>query len=619
MSLTLRADRTRVRAGARSRRFLCATVGAPEALARPGRVPVNLAFVLDRSGSMHGEKIAHARAAVLQGIRSLREEDRFAVVAYDDEVELVVPSTAATPAARAAAARAVARIGARGQTDLAGGWRLGCEQVEAALAAEAVGRTILLTDGLANHGLTNHDEIVRLCAGWRDGRVVTTAFGVGADFDETLLRRMADAGGGSFQFIASAVQIPDFVASEVGEALAVTAREAVLVVDAGPGAVVESVNEFPCRVEDGLARVALGSLFGGQFLDALVRVTFSEGEAGSRQDVTVRLEDADGALGGASASVRFTWAGHEENDRQPRDREVDRLVAAAYAARAERDALERNRERDYRRAGEILERCARRIEEYAGDDAELQALVGGLRDKAVRYARDMDAVTRKTLHSFSSRHLKGRHGELARRGLSRAPKVAVVTGMGLVPRLETVREQLRAADPELFGDLCLEVGGPHLERQGPPLDASDVRQLVDDAFVRAVPAGVYVILAARPFADNWFSHFHADRRAAVVSLAGWEDGTYRVPLEAFLAYELVLHGLRLLGRAWVPERLRHEETRGCLFDACLHRSDVELKLQAGDLCPSCREALVAAGAPLDRVERLARVVRLLAAPSHVVH
>ena len=65
---------------------------------------------------------------------------------------------------------------------------------------------------------------------------------------------MADAGGGNFQFIESAVQIPDFVASEVGEALAIAVREAVLVVDAGEGAVVESLNDFPCQ--QGRQRVA---------------------------------------------------------------------------------------------------------------------------------------------------------------------------------------------------------------------------------------------------------------------------------------------------------------------------------------------------------------------------
>jgi secreted protein with Ig-like and vWFA domain len=196
VTFELHADRALIRAAGGSRRFLCAEIQAPETPARPGRLPVNLVFVLDRSGSMTGAKIASAREAVLHGLRSLRPEDRFAVVAYDEHVDVVVPTTPATPQAREAAATRVSTIEARGTTDLHGGWQAGCEQVAEQLSSEAVGRCVLLTDGLANSGITDHDEIVRRCAAFRERRVVTTAFGVGADFDETLLRRIADAACG---------------------------------------------------------------------------------------------------------------------------------------------------------------------------------------------------------------------------------------------------------------------------------------------------------------------------------------------------------------------------------------------------------------------------------------
>ena len=250
MKFTVRADRQLIRAGARSRRFLCAEVQAPQAPNRPGRLPVNLAFVLDRSGSMGGEKIAHAREAVLQGILCLRDEDRFSVVAYDDHIQVVVPTTHAPPTRERRPPRGRRHRPAGPDADIEGGWRRGCEQVVEHLSAEAVGRCLLLTDGLANAGVTDHGEIERRCTEWRGRRVATSTFGVGAHFDETLLRRMADAGGGNFEFIESGVQIADFMASEVGEALSITAREAVLVVEAGEGALVESLNDFPCR-QDG--------------------------------------------------------------------------------------------------------------------------------------------------------------------------------------------------------------------------------------------------------------------------------------------------------------------------------------------------------------------------------
>jgi hypothetical protein len=147
------------------------------------------------------------------------------------------------------------------------------------------------------------------------------------------------------------------------------AREAVLVVEAGEGAVVESLNDFPTPKDRSTWRVEIGSLFGGQSLNPVLRVTFPEGEAGTSREVIVQLEDADGALGRPSARTEFTRASHEENDRQPRDRAVDRRVAALDAARAERDALERNRARDFGAARAIVEHCVDHIRGYAGDDA----------------------------------------------------------------------------------------------------------------------------------------------------------------------------------------------------------------------------------------------------------
>jgi hypothetical protein len=77
---------------------------------------------------------------------------------------------------------------------------------------------------------------------------------------------------------------------------------------------------------------------------------------------------------------------------------VDRRVAALYAVKAERDALERNRARDFAAARALVERCVEHIRRYAGDDPEILAVLEDLRQKNVRYGEDMDGLTRKTLH-----------------------------------------------------------------------------------------------------------------------------------------------------------------------------------------------------------------------------
>src|SRR5512140_2270238 len=98
MTLSIRTDRQLIRAAARSNRYVLLTFTAPQAPRRVNRRPVNVAFVLDRSGSMSGEnKFPLARQAVEQSLRMLRPEDRFSLVVYDNAVDVLSRSANATP------------------------------------------------------------------------------------------------------------------------------------------------------------------------------------------------------------------------------------------------------------------------------------------------------------------------------------------------------------------------------------------------------------------------------------------------------------------------------------------------------------------------------------------
>ena len=228
MMITVQTDRSLIRTSGQSIRYALASIVAPQVARAHDRAPVNVAFVLDRSGSMGGAKFQLARRAIDHALCLLRGDDRFSVVVYDEHVTVVVESSLATRGACEDARARLASIHPRGSTDLCAGWLAGCEQVARYIEGEGLGRCLLLTDGLANHGVINHEEIVAHARELRRRGVVTSTFGVGADFDERLLQQMADAGAGHFYFIERAEQIPDLLASELGETLEVVASRVTL-------------------------------------------------------------------------------------------------------------------------------------------------------------------------------------------------------------------------------------------------------------------------------------------------------------------------------------------------------------------------------------------------------
>lgn len=384
MTFDIRQDRTYLRAPSRSTRYLVVRLVAPETPRRTDRLPVNVSLVLDRSGSMGGPKIRLAKEAVERAIATLDQRDRFSVVFYDDHVDVVVASTAAGGDARGAAREALRRVDARGSTNLFEGWLRGCEQVALHAGGDAVSRTLLLTDGLANVGVTDRFELESHAAELRRRSVATSTFGVGHDFDEALLEAMASAGGGNFYYIQDERQIADFMTSELGEALEVVARDVRLGVGLPFGAQLEMLgHERVERHGPEAWTVEVGDLVARQEREVVLRINFPHGSPGAPADVTVAVHDRDGAFAGDRAVAHWAYADHATNDRQARTHEVDRLVARLFAARARMEAVGFNKAGDFRRSSGSLTGVASRIRGYAAGDRELLELADELERAAV--------------------------------------------------------------------------------------------------------------------------------------------------------------------------------------------------------------------------------------------
>jgi Ca-activated chloride channel homolog len=415
--LEIRTDRTLVPAGTRSTRHLLVTFAAPPARGARERAPLDIALVLDRSGSMGGRKIELARTAVARALQMLRGGDRFALVAYDEQIETVVGTTAASREARRHALARLAGIDARGSTDLAGGYERGAGEIASQRREGRAGACLLLTDGLANVGVTDPVAIAASVARERERGVKTSTFGVGADFDERLLQQMALAGGGHFYYVESPQQIPDLLTSELGEALEVTVRDAALVLRLPEGAEAVPLGATRHDAAGRTLRVALGDLVPDQEVSLVLQLTLPAARDGAELEAAAALVDRDSLLDGAEHVETWGCVAHAESAAQPRDRLVDRAVAEIHAARARAEALELNRDGRHDDASRLLVKVARRIESYAGDDQRLTAMAAGLRrdGKAMGAAMSPAEIKRRHFASANVLSMRDPEGKARRR------------------------------------------------------------------------------------------------------------------------------------------------------------------------------------------------------------
>jgi len=400
-SFEVAACRPLTRALSRSRRYLHVSIQAPTPVRATPRAPVHVAFVLDRSGSMHGDKLRLACKAVDHALGLLDPEDRFTLVTFDSEVEVNYTLTAATPDAIDRARSLLQALESGRTTNISGAWIAACEQLAPAAGTGPVLRVLLLSDGQANVGLTTASAFSPHVTALRERGVHTSVFGLGLDFDEEFLASVARAGGGNFYYVSQPNQIASFFAQELGESLDIVARNPRLELATPSHVVVRPLSDFPCDLkEEGAYTMPLPDLCSGQQIDVLLIVDIDGLPEGTDVDIVVTLHDDDGVfVDSAPGSVRFVSASHEANDAQSRNREVDRAVAGIYAAKAERKAIAYNRHHDFEKAEHLLTKTAHRIMLYAGKDPELKAIADKLREAVKRYAAPLDEGTRKSMHA----------------------------------------------------------------------------------------------------------------------------------------------------------------------------------------------------------------------------
>lgn len=247
------------------------TVVAPELARAKDRPPVAVSLIIDRSGSMsEAKKLTYAVQAGKTLVRALGPADYFGLVIYDDTVEELIPLSIIKD--KAAVYKLLDKLEPGGYTFLSGGLEAGLEQFKGR-KLEGAKRLVLLSDGLANHGVTDPEGVAAIGARARAAGIGVSAIGLGADYDEKLMQLLAQRGGGQYYYVKDSEDLPSVFKEELALTADLYTRDLKLAFT--PSAAVKTVKIYGYNVNtNGQAR----------------NIDMSDLAAGEKRQIVLRLE-----------------------------------------------------------------------------------------------------------------------------------------------------------------------------------------------------------------------------------------------------------------------------------------------------------------------------------------
>lgn len=338
----LSLDRTILPAGQAQKMVIKVNLDVPAIPVEVSRPPVNLTLVLDRSGSMSGNKIAKAREAAITALRRLEPQDLFSLVVYDHNVQTLVPPQSAANTEWIESR--IRSISTGGNTALYGAVSQGAAEIRKTLYGPYVHRVVLLSDGRANVGPSSPADLARLGAALIKEGISVSTIGIGTDFNEDLMSQLADRSDGNHYFVESSRDLPRIFDAELGDVLSVVARKVIIQVDCPNGVLPIRIIGREGRIRGNRVEIHLNQLYGGQEKYVLIEVMVEPG----REDEIMKIADArcsyentltnERESSVAAAQVRFSK--RQEEVRRSASKTVQKALVENEMAEARDKALD---------------------------------------------------------------------------------------------------------------------------------------------------------------------------------------------------------------------------------------------------------------------------------------
>jgi Ca-activated chloride channel homolog len=407
LTLSAETDFDLVPEAGRCIRHIMVTIQAPKLeldQSEEGRKDLNLALVVDASGSMRGLKLVSAKQAAKGLAESMQDTDVLSVVSFSSESHIHVRRQAMDANGCHVIQRKISEITDSGVTNLSNGWLDGAQCVAEMLNEESnhINRVLVLSDGHANRGIQQPVELSEIARNLKERGIFSSCVGIGDDYSTRQLQAIADSGGGQLHDAELPQEIVEVVLGEFGDLAETYAEDVSVKIGTVVGATVSVLAQFDTESENESLVCHIGSLLVGRSRSVVFQIEMSP-EARS---------------GDFSFPVSVHWSRPGEQERievelppqhfhlvetdqitlQERDPEIGLRVASAWQTHVATRSLQLNAEKNWDEARKLILETLVDFEPYCTGIPGTETFVHELRELAGLVGFEMGSRTRKNMN-----------------------------------------------------------------------------------------------------------------------------------------------------------------------------------------------------------------------------